>query len=137
MSRPGVYEHYKGPQYRVLFMCPLILPQGFKLSENDDIDICFRDGRIIAVPHEVYQTLLVIDQFVDTKHALWLMSAKNSSNDDSKLKAKTSHQVNVYVSLGDNGEGRISVREVGEFEQFVQVDKNFPTTAPRFKFLHD
>jgi hypothetical protein len=106
----GCYQHYKGPRYRVLFVCPFILTPDLPSLEDDEVQIITRFNRIYAVEKRLWHYFDDIEHRTESKTSQWILTAKQSTNGGI---SRETRDVVVYVSLSD--EGRVSVRDVEEF----------------------
>ncbi len=116
MVTPGLYKHYKGNSYRVLF-CAVWRE---RVTPADDVEVvlgCDSTGR------ELYACAVGSSGQVP---AADLLLARWSGN----THIEYAETVVVYVAL--YGIGRVSVRPVREFEGQVPRLDGGPGTEPRF-----
>ena len=119
--KPGLYKHYKGNLYRVLFVAEWVEELGRRLELT-----C--DAALVVGMREVYDEdveLTVGTCSLDTP----LLLAKWSGNDNVVAKGEP---VVIYVSL--SGEGRVSARTVKEFEEKGRLGT---MDLPRFERIGD
>jgi len=104
MVEPGVYKHYKGQQYRVLFMATWA---DYERPQPDDDVIVYVDGKLSAV-------------CAHRKPLNVLMTVKWSGNPcDSNAEAAVDAGDTVVIYVGLYGEGRLSARTETEFTERV------------------
>lgn len=108
MVTPGLYRHYKGPLYRVLFVADWL-------------------SKTAPEPDEILQVFLIASRIYvsdvrdkeDRVHfgeGLVLDNVRWSGN-TSRVNDERNKRVVIYVSL--SGEGRVSARTVKEFEESI------------------
>ncbi len=106
MIQPGVYRHYKGPLYRVLFTATWA--HSIEWIVPDQELLTFVKGQTIFV-----------QRLPETRPGGFfggtpLFTVKWSGNDGH---LRTAERLVTYVSLSE--QGRVSARTVGEFEEMV------------------
>lgn len=99
MIEPGLYKHYKGKLYRVLFVAPWWSGQD-QLKPNDPLDVVVRDDAVGV-------------QFLDDNNVVF--TARWSGNDFARL--DRGEPIVIYVALYDDG--RVAARLLNEFEEIV------------------
>ena len=117
--RPGVYRHYKGNLYRVLFAPPWWGTRVKPLKADDVVHVAAYDDTIglldQSAPH-VFMT------------ALW------SGNGATLL--DNNEPIVIYVALYDNG--RVAARTLAEFAEFGTFDGgSFGFQSWRFERIGD
>lgn len=112
--KPGVYKHYKGNSYRVLFVAPWWSAQD-QLKADDQLSVVAYNSRIGIKWHTNVAPVLDV---------LW------SGNDFTRL--DLDDQIVIYVAL--YGDGRVSARTVEEFEEQVQQPGD-TFKRPRFEWV--
>src|SRR5580698_3645818 len=116
MVVPGLYKHHKGNYYRVLF---LVKYDGQRpLKSNEEV--------VIFVDQEAGLLRCVPSSDVKFPYDLEISRARNSTDSVPSMKYPT---YVVYVSLYPSSGGRVSVRELTEFEGMNDVG------APRFELI--
>ena len=113
MIAPGLYRHYKGNYYRVLF-APVIFTEGehadvdgvevAPLAPNDEVVVYVSDDHFLcACPASVFP----VGKFLRLALAKWSGNGAHLAGD----------RVVIYVGL--YGDGRVSARDLSEFEGAV------------------
>ena len=102
MIEPGLYRHYKGKLYRVLFVAPWWSGQD-QLKADDVLDVVVRDGDVGV-------------QWLDGSNNT-IFEARWSGNDFIRL--DVDEPIVIYVALYD--EGRVAARPLKEFEERVSA----------------
>lgn len=121
---PGLYKHWKGNLYRVLF---LVRYAGHDIGNDDDVVVYVDDSYVD--PIEGIHLLCCPKADVDHTRVLPIVAAKNST--DARA-VKDDDILVVYVAL--YGNGRVAVREAGEF---VMLAKSETLKVPRFERIGD
>jgi len=123
---PGLYKHYKGNLYRVLFLA------GY--SESDSAPLKPDDG--LVVWHSISSGEVLVSKRVDwmVKTNVGFLNIKWSGNEG--VSPAKGESIIVYVGL--YGEGRVSARTEKEFAEMVSVLCDLPKCAveherPRFE----
>lgn len=117
--KSGLYRHYKGKLYRVLFTAAWFGTRE-SLKPNTPISI-YVQPRLGAV---------VVS---DVTHGNDVFKAFWSGNGE--YRAESDEAIVVYVALYDNG--RVSARTVWEFEERVAVDGFSSSDVARFERIGD
>lgn len=129
MIKPGVYQHYKGPLYRVLF----IAEWGVRDMPEPDIVLA-----TYAEANSDESVSLRVRPRQNGNPGFYggagLFDARWSGNSTTIYIGEA---VVIYVSLSERG--RVSARTVKEFEEYVGVPSPNHTAvnrhAPRFKWV--
>jgi hypothetical protein len=116
MVTPGLYEHYKGPRYRVLFVAPWVWDGRSPVADALLL--------VIARPAPAVQI-----QAGGGLYGELLFIAKWSTNTNDVSEGLP---IVIYVSLSE--QGRVSARTVKEFEERVPTEATRP---PRFQRIGD
>ena len=111
MTSTGLYKHYKGNLYRVLFVAPWWSP-GERVFPGLHVHVAPYD-------YDVGVRVLNRDAF---------LTAEWSGNEPSVLSLNA--PIVIYVSL--SGHGRVSARTLAEFEE--QISYNAVTLTPTLRF---
>ena len=125
MVTPGLYRHYKGPLYRVLFVADWLSKTA---PESDEV------LEVFLVANRIYVS--DVRDKEDREHfgdGLILDNVRWSGN-TSRVNDERNKRVVIYVSLSDDG--RVSARTVREFEEMVDVpcaDGGPSHRVPRFE----
>lgn len=106
--KPGVYQHYKGNLYRVLF--------GAEWCGETPTTDALCSVFVAGIESDASPTRAVGVARAGASWGLPLFEARWSGNTNS---VKPYQHVVVYVSLSDSG--RVSIRTVKEFEETVRV----------------
>ena len=115
MITPGLYRHYKGPVYRVLFVAKWNGPE-VPLPPDTEIGVYFLGGRAAWANEGTSGSLLTVKWSENGGRALF------------------QDPIVIYVSL--SAEGRMSARTMREFEESVDApcaDGGSSHRVPRFE----
>jgi len=125
--KPGLYRHWKGNLYRVLFLARYSHSRSLNPDEEA---LIYGASYLGGTPSEPLYCLPSLG--FRYEHATPFLTVRNSTNG---LTPKDSTLV-VYVAL--YGDGRVSVREINEFageaqpgvRRFTRVDEPAPSSQP-------
>lgn len=104
MVEPGLYKHYKNNYYRFLFLATYESQQPLGSNEEVVVYAVQEEGLLYCCPSKERTTQFDLE----------ILKARNSTDGPTVSKAI----MVVYVSLYPSSGGRVSVRELSEFEGF-------------------
>jgi len=121
--KPGLYRHYKGNSYRVLFVATW---KGASPKENASCPVWTAPESVVN--GQFVRALAPRIGLLSPNNTEGVLVAKWSGNDN---EIKPDERIVIYVAL--YGDGRVSARTVKEFEEQVQQpDDTF--MRPRFEW---
>lgn len=125
--KPGLYRHYKGNSYRVLFVA--IWSDNEFETPAPDSDVYVYPGSDVGHFKRSKISMFAATRSAEQEFAI--IVAKWSGNPDGPVN-KYDQPIVIYVAL--YGDGRVSARTVEEFEEQVQQPLD-TFTRPRFEWI--